>query len=247
MALVGIFWARWDGSVYSDDDKVILRDRCISNGVESVVKELTKEKWKILWMLFLVIPLAGLIASYSENFRNSIGKAVHLTSAILFAWSLVQLPVYFLSILFARISCKIFLMSLVKFGKKPVISELHFVDGKKSELLLRHSYTLRGLDDAIYSLKETFQGSSKGQFNAASLCQMCIDLLIQNKSRLLSDEVSHARLAMGFLTKLVESNPDYGDEVQIQIQSDGSVVGFNIREGTRGAIQTLGEKTICRQ
>lgn len=244
MALVGIFWARWDGSVYTDDDKVILRDRCIGSGVKSVVKELTNENWRVLWILFLVIPLAGLVASYTENLRNPIGKAVHLTSAILFAWAIIQIPIYFLSILFARLSCKMFLMSLVKFGKKPVIAELYFVSSEISQLLVRYSYTLRDLDDAVFSMSKNFQKTPDEQLNALGVCRICINLLLRNKNGLTVEDVSQARLAMGFLTKFVEHNPDYGDEVQIQIQDDGNIIGFNTREGTRGAFKSLGATTI---
>jgi hypothetical protein len=244
MSRVSIFWVTWNGAQYTEDEKVALRDIALSKGVEATAVDLLKENKKFIWLILLAIPICAALATFFDHSRNEFGRAIHITSAIIFGWAIFQVPIYAASMWYARLRCKIFLMSLIKYGNKPILCELRYGDGEKSELILKHAFTSGGLDDAADKAESQLSDAIKNKFEGHETWGLATQIIVKHikESKAMNFDLAHS--LMGLIAKKVEANPKYGDLIQVQVETDGSVFGVRFRDDKKDIVQGLGKIAI---
>ena len=216
-----------------------MREIALSKGVETTAADLIKLNKKIVWLILLAIPVCAALATIFEHSPNAFGRAIHISSAIFFGWAIFQAPIYVASMWYARFRCKIFLMSLIKYGNKPISCELRFGDGGNSELILKHAFTSGGLDDAASKAESDLLEAIKNKFEGYETWGLAAQIIIKNikQSKTMNFELAHS--LMGLIAKKVEANPKHGDLIQVQVETDGSVFGVRFRDDKKDKFFSL--------
>src|SRR5882724_3938562 len=106
MSRVVFSWVRWKAPQLTPDALAHYVDRAEKTGVSGIVRTCVPMRKEMLVAATVGVIGGAILGSYSNVANNSdVARFCGIIGGTLFAWGLLQLPIYFVSVLIARSEC----------------------------------------------------------------------------------------------------------------------------------------------
>lgn len=242
LARVFFVWFKWPVQTIDNDKKMLVCKVAETNGVEEAVLQLLPGRRDVLLMALISIFIGGAIFLFEANL-NSLGRNNGLVEilfkvfSVLFAWAIIQLPIYYISLLIARWRCSKWIKGILKSDYTPIVCRMFFRRKNDSRLLWEERYSLNSL---INSANQISKDIDKKEVDSKREGEFMVRLLLNGKDPALKVPIETIKMALAKLATLVDLDPKLKDVFCFYLDANGEIVGTRTREGYETLNRQLG-------
>lgn len=227
MGRVFFIWFKWQPKSMDDDTKMLICEVANSKGIKEAVTQLLPGRRDILLMVLASICVGGVILLFEAQL-NSFGRGNILVEVflkvflVLFVWALIQLPIYYISLISARLFCSNWIKRQLKVGYKPIVCKMIVKTQSDLMLLWERSYSLPSL---LVSANQMSADIKARDVDPRKIGELMIRLLLGGKDSNLNVPTETISMALAKLATLVDAEPKLSDIFCFYLEPTGEITG----------------------
>lgn len=227
-------WFKWRPNNLDDDSKMLICELANAKGMKDTVVQLLPGRRDVVLMALISIGIGGIFVLF-ENYLNFLGRDNWLVAIFLkvflalFVWAIVQLPIYYFSLILARFYCTKWIKEQLKIGYKPITCKMICKVKNDSMLLWDESYTINSLLESASHMSKDIKNR---EVDTTKIAELMIRLLLNAKDSNLNVPTETIKMALANLAILFDVKPKLSDTFCFCLDLNGEITGTLTRNGS---------------
>ena len=233
---VVFFWVNWSPPVLRPEQKMELGEFIRRQGVAIISADFIRANRGLLAFsiacAMLGVPIALALEPYAKA-SNGIGSAFFIFALVMFAWGIIQTPLYIASLKHAQHQCRVWLAELETIAPKPITCEFVLnIQDEPAVSLFKIEVWLDAINRDADKMRMDMPNNIDCSRHWEVAVRMLMDLY-KEKNRRTNWQYSRD-LCLSFLAAYVIAGIDYGDQCIISVSAAGDVTAV-LQRGSNGA------------